>query len=72
MKQEQPVFAVEVKVILQLDADTPQPMDRIRLAAKQAVSNALQFACDNGFQHDLAHEASIGVRDVEVISVERE
>jgi len=61
-------FEVEVKVTLQLDADTPQQMDQIKLAAKQAVSNALQFAYDNGFEHCLADEVSIGVCDVEVLS----
>ncbi len=72
MRQEQRLFEVEVKVTLQIDADAPQPTDRIRLAAKQAVSNALQFAYDNGFEHCLADEVSVGVRDVAVISVEGE
>ena len=61
-------FELEVKVTLQLDANTPQQMDQIKLAAKQAVSNALQFAYDNGFEHCLADEVSIGVCDVEVLS----
>jgi hypothetical protein len=65
-------FEVEVKVTLQLDADTPQQKDRIKLAAKQAVSNALQFAYDNGFEHCSADKVSIGVRDVEVVSIEVE
>ena len=65
-----PNYEVEVKVTLQLDADEPQTPERIRLAAKQAVSNALQFAYDNGFAHDLADDASIGVADVEVTAVD--
>ena len=66
------VYEVEIKVTLQLDADAPQPADRIKLAAKQAICNALQFAYDNGFAHCLADEVSIGVRDVEVTSIEEE
>ena len=61
------ITEVELKVTLQLDYDDPQPADKIKLAAKQAVSNALQFAYDNGFEHDLADDASIGVADVEVM-----
>ena len=60
------IYEVELTVTLQIDADKPQPTDKIRLAAKQAVSNALQFAYDNGFEHDLADDASIGVADVAV------
>jgi hypothetical protein len=67
-----PNYEVEVKVTLQLDADEPQTPETIRLAAKQAVSNALQFAYDNGFAHDLADDASIGVADVEVTAVDAE
>ncbi len=67
-----PNYEIEVKVTLQLDADEPQTPERIRLAAKQAVSNALQFAYDNGFAHDLADDASIGVADVEVTAVDAE
>jgi len=67
-----PNYEVEVKVTLQVDADEPQTPKRIKWAAKQAVSNALQFAYDNGFTHDLADDASIGVADVEVTSVDAE
>jgi hypothetical protein len=66
------IYEVEVKVALQFDADTPQPTDRIKLAAKQAVSNALRFAYDIGFEHCLADEVSIGLCDVEVTSIEEE
>jgi len=67
-----PNYEVEVKVTLQVDTDEPQTPKRIKRAAKQAVSNALQFAYDNGFAHDLADDASIGVADVEVTSVDAE
>ena len=60
------IYEVELTVTLQIDADKPVPADKIKLAAKQAVSNALQFAYDNGFEHDLADDASIGVADVAV------
>jgi len=67
-----PNYEVEVKVTLQLDADAPQTPETIKRAAKQAVANALQFAYDNGFTHDLADDASIGVADVEVTAVDAE
>ena len=63
------ITEVELKVTLQLDYDDPQPADKIKLAAKQAVSKALQFAYDNGFEHCLADDVSIGVADVEVVDV---
>jgi hypothetical protein len=60
---------VEIKITLQLDADAPHTPDELKRAAKQAVTNALQFAYDNGFTHDLADDVSIGVADVEVVDV---
>ena len=63
------ITEVELRVTLQLDADAPQAANKIKLAAKQAVSNALQFAYDNGFEHSLADDVSIGVADVEVIGI---
>lgn len=66
------ITEVELKVTLQLDADSPQPADKIKLAARQAVSNALKREEDMGFEHDLADTVSIGVADVEVTSIDVE
>ena len=64
------ITEVELRVTLQLDADAPQSADKIKLAAKQAVSNALQFAYDNGFEHSLADDdCSISIADIQVESV---
>jgi hypothetical protein len=63
------ITEVELKVTLQLDHDIPLPDDKVQLAAKQAVENALQFAYDNGFEHDLADDVSIGVADVEPMMI---
>lgn len=63
-------YKAEIKVTLQIDADAAHPASKIKLAAKQAVSNALQFAYNNGFEHCLADDdCSIGVADVQVESV---
>ena len=64
-----PATEVEVTVTLQLDADVPHSPDELKLAAKQAVGNALQFAYDNGFDHPLADDTSIGIADIEVTGI---
>ena len=63
---------VEIKVTLQLDADAPQSPDKMKQAAKQAVVNAIQFAYDNGFDHCLADDVSIGIADIEVMGISAE
>ncbi len=66
------ITEVELKITLQLDSDVPQPHNKMELAAKQAVANAMQSAHDNGFEHDLAYDVSIGVADVEIIGIDAE
>jgi hypothetical protein len=66
------VYEVKVRVTLQIDADSPQELERVKRAAKEAIANALNCAEGNGFEHCLADEVSIGVADVEPVSVSRE
>lgn len=61
------ITEVELKVVLKVDADATQSINKIKLAARQAVTNALQAAYENGFEHDLA-DVSIRVADVEVVA----
>ncbi len=63
------ITEVELRITLQLDADAVQPADKLKQSAKQAVDNALQFAYENGFEHCLANDVSIGVVAVEVIDI---
>ena len=58
---------VEIKVCLQLDSDVEHTAEELARAGKQAVGNALQFAYDNGFDHPLADDTSIGIVDVSVL-----
>ena len=57
---------VEIKVCLQLDSDVEHTAEELARAGKQAVGNALQFAYDNGFDHPLADDTSIGITDISV------
>jgi hypothetical protein len=63
------ITEVELKITLQLDHDAPITDDKMKLAAKQAVTNALKREEDMGFAHDLADDVSIGVADVEITSI---
>lgn len=58
---------VEIKVCLQLDSDVEHTAEELARAGKQAVGNALQFVYNNGFDHLLADDTSIGIADVSVL-----
>ena len=62
-----PMTDVEIKVCLQLDSDVEHTAEELTRAGKQAVGNALQFAYDNGFDHPLADDTSIGIVDISVL-----
>ncbi len=65
-------YEAEIKVTLRIDADAAHPVKIIKQAAQQAVNNALQSACDNGFEHCLDEaddDCSMSILGVDVTSV---
>lgn len=59
---------IKLLVTLQVDCDAITiPTEKIKKTATQAIYHALRVAEDNGFEHRLADEVSIGLVDVEPI-----
>ena len=62
---------VEVLVTLQVspcESDAIFPKEKMQVAALQAVANAVHEHENSGFVHNMAHDVSIGVADVELVS----
>ena len=66
------MIEVQILVTLQVENDGDEPLEEARVAAAQAVRNAL-VACDSrGLQHDALPDASVGFVDVEVMQTYRQ
>lgn len=60
------MIEVTVKVTVQVDPDDGEISEHdARIAAEQAIQNALELVGGNGFSHDFADRVSIGLVGVD-------